>query len=199
MDKKELALKLFEVGAVKFGSFTLKSGMVSPFYLDMRLLVSYPMLLQQVGELIWEKTKGLAFDLVCGVPYTALPIATCFSVSHTVPMVMRRKEQKNYGTRKMVEGVFQKGQTCLVIEDIVTTGGSVLETVQSLQEEGLKVCDAAVIIDREQGGRENLKAKQIELHALLKISEVFAILQKTHKIDEKTLQQALHFLAGASS
>src|SRR5690348_14009388 len=102
MDKQSLALQLFEIGAIKLGSFTLKSGQTSNLYLDLRLIISYPELLRTISEWLWEKAGGLSFDLVCGVPYTALPLATCLSTSHNIPMILRRKEAKNYGTKKMV-------------------------------------------------------------------------------------------------
>src|SRR5207245_10513587 len=103
------------------------------------------------------------FDVLCGVPYTALPIATCLSLTQEIPMVMQRKEVKDYGTKKRVEGVFQKGQTCLIIEDVITSGSSIEETLKILQEEGLIVHDVAIVINREQGGKERLEKKGIKI------------------------------------
>lgn len=109
MSLKQLLLSLYEIQAIKFGSFTLKSGIISPVYLDLRGIVSFPHILKALCEALWKKVEPLSFDYLCGVPYTALPLATCLSVTHDLPMVLRRKEAKDYGTKRMIEGVYQKG------------------------------------------------------------------------------------------
>ncbi len=180
---KELILKLYEIQAIKFGSFTLKSGAISPVYLDLRGIVSFPNILKAISEALWVKIESLSFDLICGVPYTALPIATCISVMHDLPMVMRRKEAKDYGTKKMVEGIFSPGQSCLIIEDVVTSAGSILETRDSLLKEGLLVKDAITIVDREQGGKLRLENENVRLHSLFSLSEILQVLREEGKID----------------
>ena len=170
-----LAQALYRIGAIQFGDFTLKSGQQSSIYINLRKIISYPQILRDISAAMWNAVKDSPFDLVCGVPYTALPIATCLSLDHDIPMVMRRKEKKEYGTKQLIEGVFQPGQRCLIIEDVITTGGSIVETATDLQEAGLAVNDLVILIDREQGGRETLE-KNFNVHSILTISEILQTL-----------------------
>lgn len=174
MDNETLQciLDLNKIGAIKFGDFKLKSGAHSPVYIDLRMIISYPELLRKISRLMWNKVKEFDIDFICGVPYTALPIATSCSLRNYIPMVMRRKERKAYGTGKLIEGVFEKGKKCLVMEDLVTSGMSVFETVEPLEQSGLDVEHIVAFIDREQGGRETIEQKGYKFHSVVSLSQL---------------------------
>lgn len=183
MQKELLITSLYKIGCIQFGEFLLKSGQTSSVYLNLRKIISYPDILTQVAEAMWDKMQGSNFDLVCGVPYTALPIATCFSLEHNIPMIMRRKEKKEYGTKQSIEGEFQPGQICLVIEDVITTGGSILETTKDLEAAGLKILDVIALIDREQGGKAQL-SQQYKAHSILTMSEILDTLLHSNLLNQ---------------
>jgi uridine monophosphate synthetase len=195
MSKSWVAQRLFEIGAIKLdGPYILKSGVSSPYYVDLRVLVSFPQLLEQVAEIMFKALEHTQFDCVCGVPYTALPIATVLSVKHNVPMVMRRKEAKAYGTKKEIEGVWKEGNSCLVVEDLVTSGISVFETIEPLNRAGLKVEDVIVLLDRQQGGRENITSRGVKLHAVFTVSEILEELVKQGLIPQEKVSEIQSFI-----
>ncbi len=191
---KSLILDLYAIEAIKFGSFTLKSGIQSPIYIDLRLVISYPPLMKKLSSALEKLIAPLSFDLLCGVPYAALPIATALSLEGNHPMIMCRKETKDYGTKKLIEGKFEKGQTCLLIEDVVTSGASIMETAASLRKQDLEINDAIVMLDRQQGGTQKLKENSIELHALMSIFDLLKVLSNEKKISEETVKKVNDFL-----
>lgn len=193
-----IAQTLYKIGAIQFGEFTLKSGQTSSIYINLRKIISYPDLLKNIANAMWQTVDAQAFDLVCGVPYTALPIATSMSIDHHIPMVMRRKEKKDYGTKQLIEGEFSAGQRCLIIEDVITTGGSIIETAHDLKEAGLKIEDVVVLIDREQGGRQNLE-KHFRVHSLLTISAILQALLASHLLSHEEIAIVEKFIADRAS
>lgn len=193
--KKEIALALHKIGAIKFGDFTLKSGIQSPIYIDLRVLISYPEVLKLISSAMIELAKDLKFDVIAGIPYTALPIATAISINQNWPMVYARKEVKDYGTKKKLEGVFKPGQTALIIDDLITTGGSKFETVEPFEASGLKITDFIVLVDREQGGGRLLEEKGYHLHSVIGINELLDILKEEGKISEEDYDRAKKFIA----
>lgn len=191
-----LALTLFDVGAVKFGKFTLHSGKVSPIYFDLRVLVSFPAALRQVASAYTPLIKQLKFDILAAYPYAALPIGTAISVATDWPLIYPRKTAKQYGTAKLVEGVWQVGQTAVVIEDLITSGASILQAIAALKAAGLQVQDAVVLIDREQAGRETLAKDGYNLHAVIRITQLVDILEENGRITSKQHDEVIRMVDG---
>lgn len=195
-NKKEFFLECYKHGIIKFGQFTLKSGIESPFYVDLRPLASDPKILKNLANYLLEMLPLDNFDLICGVPYAALPMATAMSLESYLPLIIKRKEAKQYGTKKLIEGLYQKGQNCLLVEDVITSGKSLLETIPEIENEGLKVSDIVVVLDRGQGGKELLESKGYRVHTLFTIQEVCTILQEEGHLLDDEITRINDFLAG---
>ncbi len=169
-----LAHDLIRSGCVRFGQFTLRSGLISPIYLDLRRLVSYPSILQRVARAYADVLRPLRFKRLVGIPYAGLPIATALALRLDCPMLYPRRETKDYGTRAAIEGEYVSGETVVVIDDLATTGDTKIETIRKLEEAGLRIHDVVVLIDREQGARETLAAAGYQLHALVTLQQLLA-------------------------
>ncbi len=195
--KNKFFLESYKLEIIKFGKFTLKSGIESPFYVDLRPLASDPKILKKLAEHLLEiLPKDNKLDLICGVPYAALPTATVMSLLSEIPLIMKRKEAKGYGTKKLIEGIYKQGQSCLLVEDVITSGKSLLETIAEVEKEGLKVSDIVVVLDRQQGGKELLEQKGYRVHTLFTITEVVEILHKAGEIDNEQVARIHDFLVG---
>ncbi len=194
--KTELALDLYDIGALKFGTFTFKSGIVSPMYLDLRLFISYPKVLKKVAKLYAEQLKHLKYDRLSGVAYAALPIAGAISLELEEPWIFMRKEglKKEYGLQKSLEGEYEKGETVVMIEDLVTRATSLLEAIPAIEQHGLVIHDAVVLLDYGKGGGQALQEKGYTMHAFMTVQELVEIMKAEGKIDEEKYQQCLEFL-----
>lgn len=167
-----LADALLSLGCVKFGRFTLKSGKLSPIYIDLRQLVSQPSVLAQVAAAFLPILRGLVFDRLAALPYAALPIATAISLQSGWAMLYPRKEVKEYGTKAEIEGLFNPGETAVVIDDLATTGGSKFEAIDKLKSAGLRVRDIVVLIDRQSGATEALANSGYFLHSVFSLTQL---------------------------
>lgn len=195
MTKEQFVLEFQRIGAIKFGSFTLKSGLVSPFYFDLRDMISYPELLDGVSDLLVEKIKDMEFDVITGIPYTALPIASLVAFKLQKPLIYMRKEEKAYGTGKNVIGKFKEGAKCLVIDDLITTGASKIETAEGYEKEGVVVKDFVVVIDRSVNGTEELAKQGYNLHSLISLDEIVELLQSKGLISDEKVKEVEEFTA----
>jgi uridine monophosphate synthetase len=190
-----LADELLQAGCIKFGSFTLKSGLQSPIYIDLRQIITYPKLLEQIGSAYLPLLKKLTFDRIAGLPYAAIPIATAVSLQGNYPMIYPRKEVKTYGTKAEIEGEYHAGETVVVIDDLATTGGSKFEAIEKLTGAGLLVKDVVVLVDRQSGARESLAQAGYAMHAVLTIGQLLEYWEENGKVEKDKIEETRKFLS----
>jgi orotate phosphoribosyltransferase len=190
---KEFATFLHQNGIIKFGDFTLSSGKKSSYYVDLRLVPSYPhqfrRMIKYLQNLISKQIGFDNFDAVASVPTGGLVVASSLAFEIVKPLVYTRSEAKGHGTGKLVEGVIKKGMRILVVDDVATTGGSVVNGVRALKDAGASVSDAYVIVNRLEGADESLKKEGVTLHHLLDILEIAKILHQENLIDKSVLDK----------
>ncbi|CAG0932254.1 uridine monophosphate synthetase [Thermoflexales bacterium] len=191
-----LAQDLVDSQCVRFGQFTLKSGIISPIYLDLRRLVTHPAILWRVAQAYAGKLEELSFDRLAGIPYAALPIATTIALTIDCPLIYPRREAKDYGTQAAIEGDFQAGETIVVIDDLATTGGSKIEAIQKLEEAGLKVRDIVVLIDRGQGAGAMLAEAGYRLHSIVDLHDLLPMWLRSGAISQAQFEEVTAFLKG---
>ena len=189
-----LIRRLYQIGAIRFGQFTLKSGITSPFYIDLRVVISFPDVLGQIGALIADVATGCGADRIAGIPYAGLPLAVAASLAGKIPLIYPRREEKDHGIHRRLEGLFEKGERVVVIDDIITDGASKFEAIAPLEAAGLVVRDLVILVDREQGGRELLAARGYRLHAVLTISQCFDEGERAGLADRLLVEQSREFL-----
>ena len=191
---RQLAQDLVDSQCVRFGQFKLKSGLMSPIYLDLRRLVTHPQILRRVAQAYAATLKELKFDRLAGIPYAALPIATAIALEIDRPLIYPRREAKDYGTKATIEGDYQAGETIVVIDDLATTGGSKIEAIQKLEEAGLKVRDIVVLIDRGQGAGPMLAEAGYQLHAVVTLHDLLPEWLRSGAISQAQFEEVQAFL-----
>ena len=178
---EELAMVLVKVKAIQFGTFTLASGKISSYYVDLRTIPSYPgaykTLITAYGEFLKHEFKSSSYDAIAGIPTAGLTLSSPVALALEKPMIYVRKDEKDHGRGKLVEGVTRPGWRVLVLDDVVTTGGSILNAISALRAEGCEVETASVVIDRLEGGAATMKKNGVKLHPMTDILETVKILR----------------------
>src|SRR6059036_1701521 len=171
--EEELPKIMVYTGALKFGMFTLSGGKLSPYYLDLRVLPSFPDAFHASIELLGKTARAIAdIAKIAGIPTGGLPWASVLAYTLSKPLVYVRKEVKHHGREKMVEGLLAPGDKVLLVDDVITTGKNIFDASQTLRNEGGVVEDALVLVDREEGGRARLLKEGVTLHSVTRISEL---------------------------
>lgn len=188
---EDLILTLHDIGAVQFGRFRLHSGRESRIYIDLRVLVSFPHALRRATAAYRTVLDGLPFELLVATPLAGLPIGTALCLDMDRPLIYPRRTSKSYGTGKNIEGRWSIGQTAVVVDDLITSGDSILETIAAVKSAGLKVHDAVVLIDREQGGREMLEEQGYRVHAVVGLRAMLELLVSRQRLSSGQRDEVL--------
>ena len=182
---QDLILELFDIGCLLFGEYVQASGATFSYYIDLRKIISNPHIFNQVLDAYGDIVKTLEFDRIAGIPYGALPTATGLALNLQRPMIFPRKEVKAHGTRRLIEGNFNPGETVVVIDDILISGKSVMEGADKLKSAGLKIDDIVVFIDHEGGVKDRLADNGYRAHSVLNISEITDTLYESGRINQE--------------
>lgn len=184
----ELIVDLFDIGCLLFGEFVQASGAVFSYYIDLRQIISDPNLFHRVLHAYAGQLEGLVFDRIAGIPYGSLPTATGLSLQLRKPLIYPRKEVKAHGARRLIEGDFEPGDRVVVVDDILITGGSVLEGIAKLESSGLQVRDVVVFIDHggdhDRHAKERLASRGYRCHAVLDIGRITRVLHQAGRLSD---------------
>jgi len=189
--KAELCRVLNKIGALKFGTFKLTSGRVSPYYIDLRIVPSFPDAFQRICDLYVKLIKrdigANSFDRITGIPTSGIPFASLTAYHLKKPFLYIRPHERLHGRERRVEGIVMPGDRVLLMDDLITSGGSLRRAAAAIRAEGGVVTEAVVLLDREEGGKENLAKDDVKLHYLLKASEAAEKLYEIGAITEDQL------------
>lgn len=192
--KRNVALSLHKYGILQFGEFKLKSGLVSPFYIDMRIVQSFPEALHNITAIYAELLKDLPQDIkLAGIPEAGIPLATAVGYETNRPLIQPRAKVKEHGKGKLIEGDWKPGDRVAIIDDLVVKGDSKLESIDRFKECGLEVIGFYLLLDREMGGKEIVEKAGYSLEAAMTITEALDILLDAGKLDRERYDQAIDF------
>jgi orotate phosphoribosyltransferase len=193
--KIEISKILNQIGALKFGAFKLTTGKMSPYYIDLRIVPSFPDAFQKICSFyvnfIREKVGKTNVERVAGIPVAGIPFASIIAYELAKPFLYIRKRARLHGRERRIEGIIAPGDHVLIIDDLITTGLSLQNAARAILAEGGVVTDAVVLLDRQEGGKERLAKSGIRLHALLNITEVARTLHDLGSIDTEQFRTIL--------
>jgi orotate phosphoribosyltransferase len=193
--KSELGRILNRIGALKFGTFKLTSGKMSPYYIDLRIVPSFPAAFKRICDLYLTLIKSEVgadrFDRIAGIPTAGISFASIMAYSLKKPFLYVRSAERQHGRGRWVEGILTPGDRVLLIDDLITKGGSTLKSAKAVRAEGGLVTDVVVLLDREENGKVNLNKNGINLHCLLTTSELASELYDLEAITEDDLHTIL--------
>jgi orotate phosphoribosyltransferase len=197
---KQVGILLIKNDAIKFGDYILASGKKSPYYIDLRLTISSPITMDWIANsltriVVNEIGRG-KIDKILGVPTAGVPFATMVSQKLGIPLIYYRQARKEHGVRKKIEGTLDRNDRVLIVDDLITTGESVIEAAEVVRDQGGVVNELVVLLDREQGGRERLRASRIEPHVLFKISDAMDWLHSVGLIGDKIHETVKAYING---
>ena len=186
---KQVGILLIKNDAIKFGDYILTSGKRSPYYIDLRLTISSPITMDWIANsltrIITNEISKDKIDKILGVPTAGVPFATVVSQKLGIPLIYYRQARKEHGVRKKIEGILERNDRVLIVDDLITTGESVIEAAEVVRDQGSVVNELVVLLDREQGGKDRLRASRIEPHVLFKISDAMIWLHSVGLIEDK--------------
>lgn len=195
---KQIGLMLVRNESIKFGDYTLTSGKKSPFYIDLRQTISSPITMDWISNslvrIITNEIGKDKVDKILGVPTAGVPFATMVSQKLTLPLIYYRKARKEHGVRKKIEGSVERNDRVLIVDDLITTGESVIEAAEAVREQGAIATELVVLLDREQGGSERLRQAYVEPHILFRVSEAFAWLTQVKLLSQEEFERISQYI-----
>jgi len=195
---KQVGILLIKNSAIKFGDYILASGKKSPYYIDLRLTISSPITMDWIGNaltrIVINEIGKDKIDKILGVPTAGVPFATVVSQKLAIPLIYYRQARKEHGVRKKIEGILDRNDRVLIIDDLITTGESVIESAEVVRDQGGVVNELVVLLDREQGGKERLRSSRIEPHVLFKISDAMEWLHTVGLIEDKIFDTVKRYI-----
>src|SRR5512139_1163673 len=195
---KQVGILLIKYNAIKFGDYILASGKKSPYYIDLRQTISSPITMDWIANaftrIVLNEIGRDKIDKILGVPTAGVPFATVVSQKLSLPLIYYRQARKEHGVRKKVEGTLERNDRVLIVDDLITTGESVIEAAEVVRDQGGAVNEVVVLLDREQGGEENLRKSRIEPHLLFKISDAMNWLHSVHLISDDIYETLTRYL-----